>query len=140
LQRQALRFAAEQPSRELALVPARVYHLFRGDHVWQAWYPPGTPRFLPSESARRTLGRIGDAYYAIVAVLALIGCAAAGTRDHAGWRLLKITLATWIAVFAAVYGDPRFHHVLVPPACLLAAASIATWSGARGEVDAARAA
>jgi hypothetical protein len=123
LRADALDFAATHPGRELLLVPARVYHLFRGDHVWQAWYYAGTPRIAPSEAARRALGRLCDAYYVVVGLLALAGLV---VRDASrpGWRVLDVAALAWIAIFAAVYGDPRFHHVLMPLACLLAAAAL----------------
>jgi hypothetical protein len=124
LLRDALDFAVAHPLRELALVPARLYHLFRGDHVWQSWYQPGTPRVLPTEAARRTLGRVGDAYCAAVGVLALVGWRRRPRAGAAAWRVVGLLMLAWIAVFALVYGDPRFHQALVPPACVLAAVAL----------------
>jgi hypothetical protein len=120
LLRDALGFAAAHPWRELVLTPARAYHLFRGDHVWQAWYDPGTPRLMPSETGRRLLGRLGNAYYAIVGVLAV-----------GGWRLLGVLGLAWVGIFTAIYGDPRFHHLLVPLACIPAATTVTRLADSR---------
>ncbi len=133
LRGQALAFMAAHPWRELTLTPARTYHLFRGDHVWQAWYGPGTPRFLPSPAARRALGIMGNVYYALVGCLAVAGLALRRPIDGngSGWRILDAWMLMWIAVFTAIYGDPRFHHVLVPPACILAAVTLVRLAGGR---------
>jgi hypothetical protein len=122
----ALAFAAANPWRELALTPARTYHLFLGDHVWQAWYEPGTPRVMPTDAARRLLGGAGNVYYAVVGLLAVAGWFMRRRDPAAGWRLLGMLMLTWIAIFTAIYGDPRFHHLLIPPACILAASTL-TW-------------
>lgn len=128
LRGQAVAFLRDHPLRELALTPARAYHLFRGDHVWQAWYGPGTPRVLPSPAARRTLGIVGNVYYLIVGCLAVVGLVRRGGAV-AGWRVVDVWMLMWIAIFTAIYGDPRFHHLLVPPACILAAAALERWWG-----------
>lgn len=135
LARQAVRFAAANPGRELVLTPARTYHLFRGDHVWQAWYDPGTPRFAPSEPARTLLGRIGNGYYLVVCLLAVAGWFLRRSQPSHGWRLIGSTIVIWTGIFTVIYGDPRFHHVLMPLACLLAAVTITHQAEARGRRD-----
>jgi 4-amino-4-deoxy-L-arabinose transferase-like glycosyltransferase len=135
LRRQAFDFMRSHPLRELALTPARMYHLFRGDHVWQEWYGPGTPRVLPSPAARRTLGVAGNVYYLLVGCLALAGLRLRGGSAAAGWRVVDVWMLTWIAIFTAIYGDPRFHQVLLPPACILAAVTIARLTGGRDPHD-----
>lgn len=130
----ALAFARAHPGRELRLTAARVYHLFRGDHVWQSWYPPGTPRGLASETARRWLGRLSDAYYAAVGLLAV--AAWVRRRPADGWRVVDGALVAWVAVFALVYGDPRFHHMPMALACVLAAATLESFRRG-GDADAA---
>jgi hypothetical protein len=124
LRRQALAFAVANPGRELTLTAARAYHLFRGDHVWLSWYEVGTPRFAPSAAARQRLGMLGNAYYLFVGLLAVVGWVRRPAEPRVGWRLLDVLVLTWIALFSAIYGDPRFHSVLVPPACILAAAAL----------------
>ncbi len=124
LLREALAFAAAHPGRELRLTGARVYHLFRGDHVWQSWYEPGTPKLLPSPAARRWLGRLGDAYYLAIGLLAVVGWWRRRRARVLGWRLLEVAALVWVGMYACIYGDPRFHHVLMPMACLLAAAAL----------------
>lgn len=133
LRRQAFAFMRAHPLRELVLTPARTYHLFRGDHVWQEWYGPGTPRVLPS--ARRALGVAGNVYYLLAGCLALAGFALRGGATAAGWRVVDVWMLTWIAIFTAIYGDPRFHHVLIPPACILAAVTIVRTMGIREPPD-----
>lgn len=131
LTRDALAFAVAHPLRELALVPARAYHLFRGDHVWQSWYQPGTPRFMASDGARRLLGRVSDLYYAVVGLLALAGWRLRPRTAARCWRFLGLMMFTWVAIFLVIYGDPRFHAALVPPACLLAAVAVTRLAGRR---------
>jgi 4-amino-4-deoxy-L-arabinose transferase-like glycosyltransferase len=142
LRRQALAFALAHPARELVLTPLRTYHLFRGDHVWQSWYDPGTPRVLPSAEAHRLLGAAGNLYYAVVGVLAVAGLFLRRPEPAASWRILDVLIVVWIALFTAIYGDPRFHHVLIPFACILAAVAVLAAAGGRdtNELDATRAA
>ncbi len=139
---QAVTFALAHPAREAVLAPLRVFHLFRGDHVWQAWYEPGTPRLMPSPSARRLLAVVGNLYFAVVGVLAAVGWCVRRTEPRVAWRVVDAFVVVWIALFAAIYGDPRFHHVLIPFAGVLAA--VALERAARGrpadDSDATRAA
>jgi 4-amino-4-deoxy-L-arabinose transferase-like glycosyltransferase len=124
LLRDALAWAAAHPGREVGLVAARIYHLFRGDHVWQSWYGPGTPRPFPSAAARTWLGRLGDAYYLVVGLAAVAGWLRLRRGHSSGWRVLELSAFVWIGMYALIYGDPRFHHVLIPIACLLAASAL----------------
>ncbi|MCC6763060.1 MAG: sulfatase [Deltaproteobacteria bacterium] len=121
LRTQAIAFALAHPGRELALTPRRAAHLFRGDHVWQAWYGPGTPRIAPSAEARRLLGVGSNVAYAALGVLAVAGWFLRARETRSAWRPVTAFVVVWIALFTAIYGDPRFHHVLIPIACLLAA-------------------
>ncbi|MCC6847885.1 MAG: sulfatase-like hydrolase/transferase [Deltaproteobacteria bacterium] len=121
LRGQAIAFALAHPGRELALTPRRAWHLFRGDHVWQAWYGPGTPRGASSAAARRLLARGGNAAYAALGALAVAGWFLRPRERRPAWRPVTAFVVVWIALFSAIYGDPRFHHVLIPIACLLAA-------------------
>ena len=52
-----------------------------------------------------------------------------------GWRIVDVWMLTWIALFTAIYGDPRFHHVLVPPACILAAVTLVRLARGRAYDD-----
>ncbi|MEB2284482.1 MAG: hypothetical protein B6D46_03050 [Polyangiaceae bacterium UTPRO1] len=125
LRRQALDFALAHPRRELALTPLRTWHLFRGDHVWQEWYGPGTPRFAPTAAARQRLGAVGNAAYALLGVLALTGWFRRRPETRPAWRPVTVFVVVWVGLFTAIYGDPRFHHVLIPLACLFAASGLA---------------
>jgi hypothetical protein len=124
LLRDALTWAVAHPGREIGLTAARVYHLFRGDHVWQSWYGPGTPRPFPSAAERMWLGRLGDAYYLVVGLAAVVGWLRLRRGRSSGWRVLELAALVWVGMYALIYGDPRFHHVLIPIACLLAAAAL----------------
>lgn len=124
LRARAIDFALAHPGRELVLTPLRTYNLFRGDHVWQAWYGPGTPRIAPSAEARRALGLVGNAAYALLGVLALVGWLRRPPATRPAWHPVATFVVLWIAIFTAIYGDPRFHHVLVPIGCVLAAVAL----------------
>jgi len=130
---QAVAFARTHPLRELALLPARCFHLFRGDRVWQVWYGPGRPRFLPTDADGRLLGRIGDAYYLVVGLLALAGWVVRGWPAAPAWRLFDGVVLLSVATFSATLGDPRYHFVLLPFACLMAAVALTRIAG-RGAV------
>ena len=129
LRADAVAFALAHPARELVLTPLRTYHLFRGDHVWQAWYGPGTPRIAPSERARRILGLACNLAYAALGALALVGWLRRPPATRSAWRPVVAFGVVWVAIFTAIYGDPRFHHVLIPIACILAAIAIVRPAG-----------
>jgi hypothetical protein len=129
---EAVAFALANPRRELELIPRRLYHLFRGDHIWEAWYPPGTPRALPSPAARRALSRIGNVYYLAIGVLALAGWLVRGLPRSPAWRLLDAFVLLSITTFSLTLGDPRYHFVLMPLACLMAAIAVVGHAPERG--------
>ena len=134
---EAVAFARAHPLRELLLIPKRCFHLFRGDHVWQVWYGPGKPAFMPSETDRRLLRRFGNAYYFVVGALALVGWLVRGWPADDGWRLFDVLVLLCIVTFSLTLGDPRYHQVLIPPACVMAAVAILRLSGREARADAA---
>lgn len=139
---EAVAFAKSDPLRELRLIPKRFYHLFRGDHVWEVWYGAGKPRVLPSTDDRRRLRRFGNGYYFAVGILALIGWWLRGWPTRPEWRLFDGLVLLCIATFSLTLGDPRYHQVLIPPACVMAALTVLRLTG-RGDartVDAVRSA
>ena len=49
---------------------------------------------------------------------------------------LEVSAAVWVGMYALIYGDPRFHHVLIPIACLLAASALTASAQESGAADA----
>lgn len=132
---EAVAFARAHPLQELKLLPARFYHLFRGDHVWEVWYGPERPKFMPSEPERRRLSRLANAYYLAVGVLALVGWYVRGLPRTAAWRLFDGLIVLCIATFSLTLGEPRYHHVLMPPACVMAAVGLLHLAAGRNSRD-----
>ena len=111
--RDAIAWATSHPRRELELVPRRIYHLWRGDHVWSSWYQYGSVDVL-GPRLRTWLERASNAYFAVVLVAALAAVAIGVPAPRPALRVLHVIVACWIGFFALVYGDPRFHVPLLP--------------------------
>jgi 4-amino-4-deoxy-L-arabinose transferase-like glycosyltransferase len=116
--RAALDFARQNPGRELGLVPRKVFHLFRGDHEWIEFYGPRSP--VPPRLATM-LGRLSNLYYGGVLLLGAVGWIAWWRSPRADRRVVQLIVVCWVAVFALIYGSPRFHHPLMPLFCVMAA-------------------
>ncbi len=118
----ALTWIFDHPSQQIRLLGSRLYWEFQGDHdAIGAVQSYGADPFIPLDTAR-TLGNVADAYFYLVAALALIGIPA---LLRGGDRRRLLVLLAIVAVVIAVlpfFGDPRFHvpiNVLIPvPAAL----------------------
>ncbi len=123
LTHQSLTWAEHHPGRELALVVDRTRWEFASDHDGvSAVQSYGDDPFIPPDRAT-TLGNIGDTYFYVVGVLALLGIP---LLLRGGDRRRLFLLLAIVAVIISVwpfFGDPRFHvpiNVLMPvPAALL---------------------
>jgi 4-amino-4-deoxy-L-arabinose transferase-like glycosyltransferase len=122
--REALGWMATHPHRVLALVPAKLYYMYRDDRGARSWIRHGlASRFSPD--AERWLFRIVDGYWFAVLGLALVGARRFLPRDGPGAVAVPLTVAWMTAVHAVFFfGSPRFHVPLVPVLSLLAAAEI----------------
>jgi hypothetical protein len=121
--RAALDFARRHPGTELGLAVRKVYRMFRGDHEWIEWY--GTRATL-SPRLMALLGRLSNVYYGIVMLLAAAGWLAWWRAPRASRRFVQWIVICWVAMFALIYGSPRFHHPLVPLFCVMAAQALAS--------------
>lgn len=116
--REALQFIITHPLDELRLIPAKVYFLFRDDPGGRTW------------AQLRRLGvdhedvfrKLGDSYYFVVLLLAVVGVAVSARELQRGERpLLLLVVGLWLFVYGFVYvGDGRYHFPLVPILCLFA--------------------
>jgi hypothetical protein len=131
--RHGLEFMLTHPGRELALVPKRLYHLFRDDHFALRF---STVRYRGEESGawhrrRRTrqeiekAARLADLCFFGVLTLAVLGLTRVFTP--AARRGLVVPLTPLFFVFAhgvVFWGDPRFHAPFVPMLAILAAVAL----------------
>ena len=120
----ALDYAEHHPRREAALSLAKIYYLFRGDHAFLSYYEYRPRKGGLTETTRTLLGRLANVCYVVLLPLAF-----------GGWLLflrsrdpLQLVLALfpifWIALFALLHGDPRFHFPLMPILCVMATRSL----------------
>ena len=131
--RLAIDYALAHPCQEIGLLFLRIYHLFRGDHVWSSWYPTTPGAFLLSQVSRRWLGRLSDSYYLAVLILAGVGCLRWRPARRPLPRVLQLFVGLWVLVFAFIYGDPRFHLPLLPVFSVMAAQALVTCAEEQGQ-------
>jgi hypothetical protein len=127
----AVAFALENPGTEFLLVPARIYHFFRGDHVWSAWYQQGRERRPMGPRTRRALERLSNLYFLALMIPALIGLARWARSPRPGRRMVVLYVGVWIAFFALLYADARYHFALMP---LFVVAASDTLAGRRPRI------
>ena len=119
--RYAVSWAFHHPSAELSLVFRRAFYGYRDDHDALTDLAGQHGNFPPT-GFRRPFGRLADAYYYVVAVLALFGI-----RKFLGdpRRLFVLVVAASIAVVPMfLYGLIRFHIPLLPFLAIGAAITI----------------
>jgi 4-amino-4-deoxy-L-arabinose transferase-like glycosyltransferase len=117
----AVSWAFHHPSAEVSLVFRRAFYGYRDDHDALTDLA-GTQGNFPPTGFRKPFGKLADAYYYVVAVLALLGI-----RKFLGdpRRLFVLLVATSIAVVPLfLYGLIRFHIPLLPFFAIGAAISI----------------
>ncbi len=126
-----LRYALENPGREVELVGKRFVAMYGGDRVWGEWY-----RLAPDSrigaSSIEMLGRLCTLYYWPLMLLALPGLAALGARAREAGFVLPVVVVLWTGFFVVVlYGTQRFHFPLMPIFCVAAAWTIGRVIAAR---------
>lgn len=112
--RLALRWAVEDPVRELSLVGWRAYHTFRGDHdgLWAANSYDQDPQL--SDRTTNLLEVVADGWYWTMLAVGAIGSRALIDRRD-GRRLFVVAAAVSTALVPLVFfGDMRFHVPAVP--------------------------
>jgi 4-amino-4-deoxy-L-arabinose transferase-like glycosyltransferase len=126
--REALGWMLRRPDRVVALVPAKVYHMFKHDRGALGWMEPWLQRRL-HPTTRRGLEGLVDGYFFAVLALALVGARHFLRPDDRRAALVPIAVA-WLVLAHAVlfFGSPRFHHPLLPLLSLLAGAELVAWA------------
>jgi hypothetical protein len=114
LTRRAAAFAVENPGMELLLVPARIYHLFGHDHAWSPWYRERRERRPMAPRVRWALERVSTLYFLALMIPALIGLARWARSPRPGRTMVVLYVGVWIAFFALLYADARYHFALMP--------------------------
>jgi 4-amino-4-deoxy-L-arabinose transferase-like glycosyltransferase len=119
---QAKAFIKAHPLRVAALIPLRVIHYWNLEHnmflVAYSWGSMG-PDPLP-KALLAVLLVLLIAPFAVLTLLAVVGCLFRRSFDKKVWLLLMILLY-YTALHAAVFGEPRLHLPIVPIIAMLAA-------------------
>ncbi len=123
LREAALRYIAENPGRELELIPRKLWLMFRGDRVWSEWYVPSNESRVQAAGIER-LGRVSNLFYWALMLAAAPGFVAALVSR--GPRIVLPALVVfWTAFFVVIfYGSQRFHFPLMPLVAVLAAQAV----------------
>lgn len=125
----ALAWMASHPHRVVALIPAKVYHMFRNDRAAIGWMGDAfATRFRVA--VQRKIVAVVDGYYLAVLALALLGARHFRPRDGAGAVAVPLTVV-WVTLLHAVFffGSNRFHVPLLPLLAVMAASELVTWAG-----------
>ena len=131
----ALDYAVHHPVREAELALAKIYYLFRGDHAFLAYYEYRPRPGGLSAATCTLLGRVANVFYVLLLPPALLGWLAF-LRSREPLRLvLALFPMLWIALFALLHGDPRFHFPLLPIFCVLAAATVQNRAASQRDVS-----
>jgi hypothetical protein len=126
--REALAWMSTHPGEIAAMVPAKVYLMYKDDRGAYPWIEEGLRKRL-GPGPRRWLDALLDGYWLAVLVLAVVG-----TRHLLGGdgraAILPIAVAWFTLVHAVLFfGNARFHHPLLPVLSLMAAAELVTLTG-----------
>lgn len=126
----ALAWMRDNPQRVVALIPAKVYHMFRRDRGAIDWLTDALARRF-SVPGQRALVAVVDGYYVVVLALALLGARRFRPRDGPGAVALPLTVV-WVTLLHAVFffGSNRFHVPLLPVLSVMAASQLVVWAGA----------
>ncbi len=124
----AIRWIVHHPSQQIRLIGSRFYWEFQGDHdALGAVQSYGDDPFIPIGRAR-LLGNIADAYFYVVAGLAVVGIPALLRGGDRRRLLLLLSIVAVIIAVVPFFGDPRFHvpiNVLIPvPAAMVVMALV----------------
>jgi len=129
--REALAWMVRNPHRVAALVPAKIFYMWKDDRGARTWMKEGLARRL-SPGAQEALFGAVDAFYWAVLALALLGVRRFLPRDGAGAVALPLTIA-WMTMLHAIFffGSSRLHVPLLPVLSIMAASEIVALVGRR---------
>jgi len=135
--RYALEYVWSHPLRELRLVPARLYHLYRHDHAAFAYLAGPAPgrrgqlgNAMLGEPWRSRWSALANGYFFAVAAIALLGFVFSWSATwRRGW-IVPLTVVYFHLVHGFIFlGQPRYHAPLVPLFSVLAALALARLLG-----------
>lgn len=128
--REAARYAATHPVREIELSALKAWHLYVGDSSWLNWATAGqTEPVWGSRRASEALVDLADA--ANIALLLMVAVAAPWSFSRRDRRLaLWLILAGWTGVHIVFFSDARFHIPVLPVLATMAAVTIVRLGGA----------
>jgi len=120
----ALDYAAHHLRREAALSLAKIYYLFRGDHAFLAYYEYRPREGGLSATTLTLLGRVANVAYILLLPPAFLGWLVFLRSREPVHYVLALFPVFWIALFALLHGDARFHFPLMPIFCVMAASVV----------------
>ncbi len=120
---EALTFIREHPTKDLGLIPTKLFFLYKDDNSSMHWIQ--LEGLTISRSAERFFGGLASVYYWIALLVAGLGIRAWFSLRDPGKALLIGAVIYWTLVFGVVFfGEDRFHFPLMPILSLWAAASL----------------
>lgn len=136
--RKAIRFALNHPVDELRLLWPKAYYGYRNDHDAIIAIDPDPARPYFGEGERRAYVWLGDTYYYVVGVLAVVGLVLLAVRRSPRGLLLVLSTLGLGSLPLALFGDPRYHVLVLPLLALLAAVPLSRLGGGDAEERRAR--
>jgi 4-amino-4-deoxy-L-arabinose transferase-like glycosyltransferase len=122
--RLAREWALDHPLDELALVPKRLYRLFRSDESGVTWVQSNKPWF-GAEGADRLIRLSSFLFFGLIGVALASAPLWWRPRDTRFWALFGI-VPFYIAVFGVLFiGDPRYHYAMYLPIAVFASPGLA---------------
>lgn len=122
--REAVKYAATHPLREVELAVRKVYGLYYSDHEALAWNDGHGARFLRPESVSLVLALLSDGWYWLALLAAIAGIRVWCSTQQPVHLLLLSVVVYWTLVHVVFFGDPRFHAPILPIIALWAAAGV----------------
>jgi hypothetical protein len=127
--REATSYMLTHRAKELSLIPKRLAFLYRHDHAAVDWI--GRRELPVGESTLDRLRTASGVYYFAALGLAVVGVWYwwRGRREFV-FVLLGIIVCLSALIGALFFGDQRYHALLIPVICLLAAPGVVALSDA----------
>ena len=133
--RKTLRYIAHHVGREPWLVTQRAYYMFeRDDDALRAVQSYGMDPWI-SAKATLWLSRLANTFYAVVAILGLIGLIRLALSRRPDRLLLVLSALATVAVPLAFFGDSRFKVPAMPLLVIAAAAALSRFEPPANEVS-----
>ena len=122
--RMAREWALNHKLDELALVPKRLYRLFRSDESGVTWVQSNKPWF-GTEGADRLIRVSSFTFYGLIALALASARMWWRPRDPRFWAVFGI-VPFYMLIFGVLFiGDPRYHYAMYLPIAIFASTGMA---------------